>query len=180
MRVKAVYVILASLLIGGVAYASIRNDVERARSSPLFAASLRRSIAEMEGRIAKQPQRLCRVAFGVPRQETMEGPTCDFSLCPSGCSRTENGNWTCRLGCGGVTQSGATCGTTCSYTSCGENTCEGGGCGITSASTCAGTTCDGGGSCEEPTQSGTTCAQEPTCNYLTCLYGTTCTVPCGG
>jgi hypothetical protein len=51
--------------------------------------SLASNNSMIEGRILKSRLQAQDVKL-------VAGPTCDFSLYPANCSRTENGNWTCR------------------------------------------------------------------------------------
>ena len=194
---KLVFLCFVLSLIGGVAHASRETADKTTVKSPLFVKSLTNSISQIEGtRMVSKRLRTAGTAATMagktteaytncmacpPSSDTncaecytptLGGPTCDWTVCPQGCSQTQQGLSTCSGSVCTVPTAGSNL--TCSAGGCGNTsspTCSGAGCGGTSAVTCSASVCANtcGNLCgtTDPacTMAGATCAFEPSCGF---------------
>lgn len=204
---------LASLLLAGAPgslpalgmpspSASEATEAIEIEASPLFAHSLRRTVAVLDGE--ERTEKVKPAAEGAEEPQAQFAPlaiTTDFTCyatCGTTCNTTCVGSYTCASTCNYTcmfTCDDYTCGATCSSTCIGSvtcsttcvgsytcySTCSGTTCSSTCGTTCTGTTCTTtcGTTCTGSTCDGTTCdgaTCDATCEGVTC--GATCGADC--
>jgi hypothetical protein len=119
MKTKILFLMLAIVFIfTTVAYADPPGTV---KNSPLFKASLKKSIEKIEGKITEDDHGTFPTVKGqvcvntLPQPPTEGTGTCVESTCQTGCTIVETAQWTCNQ---------STCASTCSATC--ASTCSGG------------------------------------------------------